>query len=800
MTMVRDFVYAYRILRKSPVTTAVTILALALGIGANIGSFTSINAIVLHPFAYPDLDRIMTVWGAVPKAGQDRSGVSPADFEDWRRQNRSFERLSAYENWPTNLTEEDRPQPVQGVRVAADYFDVFGMKPSIGRTFTAREAESEGARVAIVSDTFWRTRFAAASDVIGKTIELAGQSYTIVGVMPEDFDHPLAADVWAPISLTAEEKADRVSRTLLVVGRLRRDVSAPQADAEIRAIAASLARDYPKSNEGWSATVTPLSQIANRETNRFIEVLFVASLFLLLLAGANVANIQLAQAMNRRKTIVIEASLGASRFRIARSLCAQSLLLAGAGGALALVAAFWMGDINRASLPAMVYRIIPGLRQSHIDSTVVSFTVGLSLLTGVLCSLPAIIHLLSKGSGLALTEALRQGDRSVAGDLRHRMRDLLVIGEIAMALVLLLGAGVMVSTFQHMLKMDLGYNASNLLTAQVSLAKRSYKTDAQITDFFNRLMAEASAIPNVESASVEMPGGTASDLRIEGQPGPTAEDPKPEVRIVDAHYFQTMKIPMVAGRAIAEQDTFDATPVVVLSKSIAQHYWPKGDSLGHRIRFGQSPWLTIVGVAGDTLQWFTHAPEPVIYGAYPQKPIGSGRVLLRTSGDPMLAASAITAKARAIDSKEPLFEVMSMEQTLSEQRSGVEGSARVMENNGLIALFLALTGIYGVISYLVSQQTREIGIRIAVGADRADILKMTLGEAFRLAGIGLAIGVPMAYLLTRALSNALYGVIVIEWTTFASVTALLAFAALVAAYVPARRAASVDPVTALRTM
>jgi putative ABC transport system permease protein len=794
--MWRDVVYAYRVLRKSPIATAVTIVALALGIGANLGSFIAVNAVVLHPFAYPHLERIMTVWGALPKDGLDRAGIAPADFEVWKQQSRSFDALAAYESSTVNITGAGRPEPVQAARVDADFFEVFGMKPTLGRTFAG--AEAENARLAVLSSGLWRTRFAAAQDVIGKTISLGGQTYTITGVMPDDFDYPLAAQVWIPLVLSPAESADRVYHSLLAVGRLKPDVNAAQAGADIRAVAAALEREFPKTNTGWSAAVEPLREMAENVTNRFLVVLLVASLFLLLLAGANVANIQLAQAMNRRKNIVIEAALGASRFRIARGLCIQGLLLALAGGAAALLAVAWMNDVNRVAIPAMVYRIVPGLRQIRMDSTVVLTTIALSVLTGILCSVPAILHLIGRGSSPALTETLSQGSRSVASDSGHRMRNLLVIGEIAMALLLLVGAGAMVNTFQHMLQLNLGFNPSHLLTARISLTREGYPDDPHIAAFFDRLLAEAPAIPNVRSASIAGENGTAADFRIEGRPDPGPSEPKPDIRIVDAHYFRTMELPMIAGRPVGEQDTAGSTPVIVLSKSMAEHYWPGSDPIGHRVRFGTSPWLTIIGVSGDTIQWFTNKPEPAAYASYRQKPLLDAQVLLRTAGDPTLAENALLAKIRALDAGEPVYEMKSMEQIFSEQRSGVQAAASAMRSNAIIALFLALTGIYGVISYFVSQRTREIGIRIAVGAATSDIMRMTLGEAWRVAGIGLAIGVPAAYLVMRVLSSALYDVVVVTWTTFSGVTALLAAAALLAAYIPARRAAAVDPVVALR--
>ena len=795
--MLLDLIYAYRVLRRSSTATAVTILALALGIGANIGSFVTVNALILHPFPYANLDRIMTVWGTLPKSGLDRAGVTAADFDDWQRQSKSFQALAAYQPWTVNATGADRPEPVQAARVGSGYFQVFGMQPSMGRVFV--ENESAKPQVAVLSNGFWRSRFAAAPDVIGKTIPLGGHSYTVIGVMPYDFDYPLATQVWVPLDLSPAEEADRVAHELLVVGRLKPGVSAAQANAELHAKASVLERQFPKTNAGWSATVEPLRQTADSITARFIEVMAVAALFLLLLAAANVANIQLAQATNRRKTIVIEAALGASRFRIARSLCFQSILLALAGGAAALLTAVWINAWNRAWIPASIYQIIPGLRQLRIDSTVLLATLALCLVTGILCSLPAIAHMLGRGSAPGLTATINQGNRHVAGERRHLMRDLLVIGEVAMALLLLVGAGAMVNTFQHMAQLTLGFNPSQVLTAQISLTKKAYPQDAQISGFYDRLLSDLSTIPGVRSASLEIAAGPAANFRIEGRADPTPGDTEVSIRTVDARYFQTMQMPMMSGRAIAEQDTAASAPVIVISKSVADHYWPNSGPIGHRLRFGQSPWLTVVGVSGDTIQWFTNQPDPAAYTSYRQKPMLSAELRLRTAGDPLLVEKAVAAKVRALDPSEPLYRMQSMEQVYADQRSGVQSAARGMENNAGIALFLALTGIYGVISYFVSQRTREIGIRIAVGASTADILKMTLREACRVAGIGFAIGVPATYLLMRILSSALYGVIVVRWTTFAGLTALLAAAALLAAYIPSRRAASVDPMVALRS-
>jgi predicted permease len=544
--------------------------------------------------------------------------------------------------------------------------------------------------------------------------------------------------------------------------------------------------------------VTPLRQISEGVTNQFIRVLSVAALFLLLLACANVANIQLARATNHRKTIAIEAALGASKFRLARQFCAESVLVGLAGGAVGLIAAAWVNDANSASIPAIVFHYVPGLRHQRIDSTVVVFTVALSLISGILCSLPAIAHLLGRGSWPALGETLNQGSRNVAGDARNRIRNILVVCEVVLALLLLVGAGVMVNTFQGMLALNLGFNPSNLLTAQISLPQHVYGQNAPAQVFFDRLLPELAAIPGVKSASADASTGQAVDFSIKDRPQPDASEPKPEVRIIDEKYFETMQLPMIRGRGITGQDRADSTQVIIVSRSIAEHYWPGADPIGQKIHFGRSPWMTVVGVSGDTVDWFTKQPRPAVYIPYAQYAVPNMRLLLRTAGDPALAAGALVVRVRAADPTEPVYQIKSMDQVYSDERSGVQTAARMMAVNALIALFLAITGIYGVISYFVSQRTKEIGVRIALGAAARDILKMTLGHAWRVAGIGFAIGVPFTYALMRMFSSALFNVVVVKWTTFSGITILLAAAALLAAYVPARRAAAVDPVIALR--
>jgi putative ABC transport system permease protein len=406
--------------------------------------------------------------------------------------------------------------------------------------------------------------------------------------------------------------------------------------------------------------------------------------------------------------------------------------------------------------------------------------------------------LLKRHSSGSLIESLNQGSRSLAGDTRNRVRNGLVVCEVVLALLLLVGAGVMVNTFQRMLALDLGYNQTNLLSIQISLQPSDYPENAHIAGFFDRVLPELSGIAAAKSVSALGLMGQTADFQIEGRAELAPGDPRPDVRVIDPRYFKTMEIPMMQGREITDQDVAGSQRAVVINKSLADHYWPDGDAIGNRIRVGVSQWLTIVGIARDTKQWFTSAPQSMVYAPYRQVPLRSMRLLVRTTGDPLLAVNDIRARIRQIDRTEPIYEIKTVEQMMSEQRSGVEASANMMSGNAVIALFLAVTGIYGVMSYFVSRRTKEIGIRMALGAGRADVLKMTVGHACRVAGIGFLIGVPAAYALMRLLSSVLFNVVVVKWTTFSFVAALLGAAALLAAYIPARRAASVDPIIVLR--
>jgi len=520
----------------------------------------------------------------------------------------------------------------------------------------------------------------------------------------------------------------------------------------------------------------------------------------LLLACANVANLQLARATARQREMAVRAALGAGRFRLARQLIVESLVIASLGGGLGLWLAIWNVDFQKSSIPAQVLKWVAGMRNLQIDPSVITFTFAAALMAGVLCSLPSIGQLLFRKTTVLLAETLKEGGRASSdGPARSRLRSALVVAEVALALVLLVGAGLMVKTFQHMLTLNAGFNPKNLLTMRVALPASHYRTSSQMAAFYDRALRGLDSVPEVKAAGASGSLGTAEGLYIEGRPEPRSGEPRPSIRAVSERYFQAMGIPVLEGRSISRQDGAESPRVVLVSESVAHHYWPASDAIGRRIRLGnaQSPWLTVVGVCGDSKHWFTGEPQPSAYVPYLQAPQLSMLLLMRTTGDPMQIANAARAEVHGVDRNQPVYDLKSMEQSIAEETSGVRSSAITMATYAAIALLLAVTGIYAVIAYSVVQRTHEIGLRLALGAGRRDIVRMVLGQAFGMAAIGLAIGIPVAFILTRVMASALYGVVSVDALAFVAFTLALAASALFAGYIPARRATRVDPVIAL---
>jgi putative ABC transport system permease protein len=816
--LLQDVSYGLRLLRKDLGFTLVAVLALALGIGANSSVFCNINALLIHPLAFRSLDRITAMWETLPHQGLDRTAIAAADFFDWRAQSKAFERLAAYQSVSLNLTGVDDPEHLRAFAVSRDYFTVLGVQPRFGRLFGDEDFRVGQNRSVLLSSGFWQRRLASDPSCAGKKIFLNGAEYSIAGVIPEGYEYPLSVDVWVPLAMTPQQEQERGLRNLDVIGLMAPHVSLSQAQSEMDTIAARLARQYPLTNSGLGVDITLLRDRDNEISRKFILILLGAALFVLLLACANVANLQLARAVSRQREVAIRMALGAGRWRILAQMLTESLLLAGAGAALGLLLAMWTNDLLMASLPAEVLMFVPGLKHNHIDWTVTAMTALLAVGAGLISGLAPALH----AARAHVNEALKEGGRSTtAGVGRASLRSLLVVAEVALAMVLLVGAGLMVATFQKLSQPKLGYDSKNLLAMHVTLADTKYRDDRHVAGFFEQALGKMAGVSALrETAFADgIPAkrwGGISDLVIEGRPAPApGEQPTADIQTVSENYFSTLRIPMLQGRPFSAADGPDMLPVAILSSTTAKRYWPAGAQIvGRRLKIGSKGdrWVTIAGIAADVSEdWFFSRPSNLIYVPFRQSPVRSMYSLSRISAgsggglrldgageSPAAAMTAAREQFRAIDADQPVSEINMVETTLANDMSGVRASAQAMTINALIALFLSAAGIYAVMAYSVMQRTHEFGVRMALGARSGDVLRMVLRQSLRIVAIGLGIGLAVAYPLSRVMSAMLYGIVPLEPLTFAAVALLLAAVAAIAGLVPARRAAGVDPIVALR--
>ncbi len=802
----QDLKYGLRMLAKNPGFTAVAVLTLALGIGANTSVFTAVNALLLHPFPFEHLDRLVAVWETAPKQNENHAAVAPANFRDWREQSHSFQDLAAGHGWEVNLTGTGVAERVDGYRVTPRFFPLFGMPAQLGRTLSAQDFEPGRSSVVVVGYGFWQRRLGANPAVIGSRVRLNNEEFTIIGVMPVGFEYPVGIEVWGPFDLRDAEQTDRANHYVRVIGRLKPGVSMAQAQADLQAIAGRLAQQFPPTNAGHSVRLVNLVDELLSGSREFVLVLMGAAGFVLLLACANVANLQLARGSARQKEIAVRVALGASRGGIARQLLIESVLQSMLGGLAGLVLASWELGWMRQSVPAFIMQHIPGFAHLRVDGYVLAFTAGVAVAAGILAGLAFAWH----ASRTDLNETLKESSRGAgSSSSSHRLRGLLVVTEIALALVLLTGAGLMVQGFRHLAKTELGFDRQNVLTFQIALPESKYHEPNQVREFYDRLVERLDALPGVEAAgaALSLPGQwdwNRTQYAAENQP--PASPGKMRLTFMEAvtpEIFRALRISLVAGRALSAQDGPDQRRVVVLNTSFARQLWPGENPLGKRLHFGSTesvaPWCTVVGVVGDIKPspWDDQAP-PMAYLPLTQVTYNSLSMAIRTHGDPTALVAAARAQVQALDPEQPVFEVRTLEKIIDDDLSGVRASASMMMVYGLIALVLSASGIFGLMAYSVSQRTHEIGVRMALGAQHQNILRMVVGQALKLALFGLAIGVPAALALTRALSSLLFGVVHIDAPVFVGFTLLLALVAAIAAYLPARRATKVDPMVALR--
>ncbi|HVO98711.1 MAG TPA: ABC transporter permease [Bryobacteraceae bacterium] len=800
--LVDDIRLALRGFQKTLGVTAVIVLALALGIGVNASCFIWVSALILHPFPYPGLERIVTVWDSPANQPDDRGAVSPANYLDLKKRSSSFEALAAFRPWNANLSGIGEPVHIEACLVTPEYFAALGVAPTLGRVLNEDDAQAGRRGALVVSHDFWTTHLASNPAALGTQVSLNGATFTIAGVMPEEFDFPLGTQIWAPLAFTAAERQDWGSRTVSMIGRLKRGVPVAQARAEFATLGRRMAVEHPETNEGRALQTVPLSELVQIYTARFLMTLLATAGFVLLLACANVANLLLVRVSGRQRELAIRTAMGASRARIAMQLLVESGFIALIAGALGLDLAAWSLSISKRTIPAEIYRWVGGMKHAHIDTTTVLMTLAVSLAAGFLCALPSLSLVLREAASKRLSDSLKESGRS-SGAARSRslLRTALAVSEVALALILLAGAGAMVSSFKRFLKVNPGFETAHLLMMEISLPQPKYAGSTAATEFYQRFLEDLPEIPGARAAAIRavMP---ADAVYIEGRPAPRPGELVPQTQAVSPGFFETLRLPMIEGRVISWSDDRDHPGVAILSRSVARQYWPGESPIGRHIRFSKDDprWLTVVGVCGDTTDWFGNQTEARAYVAFFQSPRvrPDARVYVSTFGDPSSVVRPVQGLVWKIDPVLALFDVKTMEQDITVQTSGVRSSSSSMTQYALIGLILAMTGIYGVISYSVARRTHEIGVRMALGADRATVLRMTLSDALRIGGVGLAIGIPLALAMLRAMSSVLFGVIQLDGWTFAALTLTLAFCAIAAGFVPAWRASRLDPVAALR--
>ena len=796
-TTFRDIRYGLRGLLKRPGFTVIALVALALGIGANTAIFSLVNAVILRPLPYPEADRLVWVWGNF--SGGSTASVSPADYLDFRSQNKTFEQFAATMSItaPATLTGSGEPERLTASLVTGNYFQALGVTPALGRDFSLDNEKPGNDQVTILSYELWQKRFAGNPGIINQRISLDSKSFEVIGVMPKDVTFPQTAELWVPLNFDASpEMKVRAAHFLRPLGRLKAGVTVAQAQADTDAIAKQLEQQFPKSNTTWNLRLEPLRDRLIGSSRTTLFILFGAVGFVLLIACANVANLLLVRATARQKEVALRTALGASRWRIVRQLITESLILALVGGTLGALIAAWGIDL----LVTLTRDSIPPTAIVKIDATVLAFTFVTSLLTGLLFGvIPAF-----RTAKLNLSDALKEGAKGSEGTFRNRTRSLLVVFESALAVVLLIGAGLLIRSLVALQNTNPGFDANNVLTMRIDLPRGKYDSAEKSSNFFQQLEQRLAGLPGVESV------GFITELPLSGQPNdaPFTVEGRPPVapgqefgadfRRVSQNYFQTLRIPLLRGRNFTEQEVRDNAKVIVVSESLVSTVFPNEEALGKRLLtiMSDKP-FEIVGIVGDirhrSLQF-----QP--YAAMYMPTVQSGRmnVALRTQGDPLSVVPAVRNEVKAIDRDQPIAAVRTMDEWVDRSTATPRYRTTLLGLFAAIAMILAATGIYGVMSYSVAQRTHEIGIRMALGARRLDVLNLVVRQGMVLVLIGLGIGLVGAFALTRVMASLLFGVTAKDPITFAAVAGLLAVVAFVACYIPARRATKVDPLTALR--
>lgn len=806
MNLKQDVGYALRVLRKSPGFAVTAILTMSLGIGVTTAIFSVCDALLWRPVPLPQLDRLAMVLEAVPGDANDWNDATAADVDDIRQRSRTLESLASWEQGMANLAGSGEPDRVIQALVTPNFFTVAGVQPVRGRAFLADEGEPGHEHEAILSDGLWRRRYGTDPNIVGRQIRVDDQNYTVVGVVSSGFDFPLATEIWTPLALTPAQRSTRRSHSLESMGRLRSGRTLPEAAAEIDRIARQLEKVYPDTNKNRRFAVWPARKfVVDQITRQYLLMLLGSVGFVLLIACANVANLQFARATGRLRDIAVRRALGASRARVMRQLVTESVVLSGLGALFGLVVAYWSMNAIRAGMPAEIERYILGWKDIHLDARALLFTLAAAALSGIIAGFAPAWH----SSQVNLTDTLKEGGRSSSvGKGRQRWRNVLVALEIGLAVVLLVGAGLMVRGFQALVKNGEAMQPATLLTMRLAITDQKYAKKYEVVDFYRSVLERLKALPGVRSAAAvtALPYSDHSSGRnfvIEGKPVEPGNQPNAMYQVTSAEYFGTLHIPLISGRLLNEHDGAQAPNVAVISERMAQTWWKNGSPIGRKIKIGEpnsdGPWITIVGVVGNVMQNpYDRVPRRTIYVPYQQAPALWMDVAVRTAGDPLAQAPAVITAIHSIDPEQPIVQLRTMEKLIHNRAIGLNYMAALMGAFGGIALLLSAIGVYGVMAYLVSEQTQQIGIRMALGASRPDVLAMVFRSGMLTAVIGLGVGLPVAYLFARAMASLIYGVAASDPTTFVAIPLLLAAACALAIYIPAQRATQIDPIVALR--
>lgn len=805
-TLIQDLRFASRMLRKSPGFTSVAVLTLALGIGANTAIFSVVYAVLLKSLPYPQADRLVVLYENVrlPTYQNDRNEVSPGNLSDWTKQNSVFQNVAAYSNRSFNLTGMGEPLRVEGELVSANFFSTLEVEPPLGRAFAPEEDRPGAPHVVVMSAGLWRSQFASDPQIVGKKLLLDGESYEVIGVMPSRFHFPdLDDQLWVPLAMTPGESENRGSHYLDVFARLEPGVTLKQAQAQMFRIAKHLTELYPASNTGQSVNIVPLQEDLAGPVRATLLVLWGAVGVVLLIVCANVANLLLARASGRQSEVAVRLALGASRPRLLRQLLTESTLLALFGCAFGLLLGRW----GVSALKLLATSHLPRTEEFSLDTSVFVFSIVIAILVGVISGLaPAL-----QAGRESLHETLKSGSRESATGSRLGLRNLLVVVETALGVIVVIGAGLLLRSFLRIEQSPLGFQPQGVLSFRVIPRGRKYSQPSERSAVYQQAIERLEAVPGVQTAAavtfipLTFVRGSKG-FTIEGRP-PIApgQIPMAGYDVVTPGYFATMHIPLSHGRDFLWSDTPETQPIIIINEAMAKAYWPQEDPLGKRIRQGgpderQLLWLTIAGIVGDVREFDPlTAPRPTMYFPITQFPDGILRDwVVRSVRDPLTVASSVRAAVWSVDKDLPVTRVRTMEEVWSLSIASERLNLLLFVLFALLALVLSTVGIYGVMAYNVAERTREIGIRVALGARSNDVLKLVLARGFRLAGLGLLLGVAAAFALTRLMASMIYGVSSTDAATFSTVALLLGAVALAACYIPARRALRVDPIVALR--